>query len=148
MGFFSWNCPCCGHSIRHKGATVAQSAWLAQAVVVFANGDRVSGEYSGYGEVGHAEDLADAEGRFAMYHRACWLLAGKPEFEKPSGHARDQGHFFGEYDPEEPKSLADCESLKEAARIIREEEKRAWEKARAEMRAEYLARGEELPAWL
>lgn len=147
MGLFSWDCPCCGHSVRYHGATVETSRWLSQAVVVFSNGDRVSGTYSGYGEVGNT-NLVDHDGRFAMYHRACWTLAGKPEFEKPSRDAHDQGYFVGEYDPEEPKSVEACEILKAAAKAKLEQKRLAYEKARAKMRAEYVARGEEVPAWL
>lgn len=148
MGFFSWTCPCCEHSVRHPGATVAKSRWLSDAVAVFENGDRASGTYSGYGEVGRASRLENREGRFALYHRACWTVAGKPEFTKPSEHASDQGHFVGEYDPAKPKSVEDCEKLRAAAQAKREEERRAAEAYRAERRAEYLARGEEPPSWL
>ena len=125
MGFLSWDCPCCDHSIRHPGAVSAVSRWMSHAVAVFPNGDRISGEYNGFGSIGSYEDAFDDN--LAVYHRACWVIVGKPDFTKPSEPARDQGHFVGNYDPAEPKTLADCESLQKIAREKAEAERREAE---------------------
>jgi len=68
-------------------------------VAVFKSGNIVSGEYDGYGRVvtedGMEVDVVDSDGKFAMYHRACWEAAGRPtKFTAPSRGARDQGYFF------------------------------------------------------
>lgn len=116
MGFYSWNCPCCGNSIRSRHSTNATSAWMSKVVVVFADGDRVSGEYDGYGRVGAKLDYEGLEdGKFAMYHRACWELAGKPEFSAPSVYASDQGYFVGDYDPPCPQQVKTCEQMRRHA---------------------------------
>lgn len=151
MGFFSWNCPCCSHSARSAHATNRTSAWMSKVVVCFKNGDRLSGEYDGYGRIGDMDDdhsIADRDGTFTLYHRACWELAGKPGFTKPSTSARDQGFFVGEYDPTKPKTIEDVKALSEAATSKREEDRRKAREAMAKARAECVARGEEIPFWL
>lgn len=63
---------------------------MGHAVVLTPGGSRVIGQYDGYGNVG-SYDLVDQIDEFAMYHKACWELAGKPEFIVPSRGANDQG---------------------------------------------------------
>ena len=63
---------------------------MGKAVVLTQGGSRVIGEYDGYGRIG-GMDLSEQIDEFAMYHKACWELSDKPEFTKPSAHARDQG---------------------------------------------------------
>ena len=144
MGFFSWNCRCCQNSIRSRASTRTESRWMEEVVVLTPNGDRLSGEYDGYGRV-NDRSVGDSA---AMYHRVCWLLSGKPEFEAPSGNARDQGYFVGNFDPAVPQTLEDCAKLKKRAQRKVAAERRKYEKYKATQRAEYLARGEEPPAWL
>jgi len=96
MGMFSWNCVACGFSIRDCRNCCEQN-WQAEAVVLTPGGSRVIGHYDSYGNVGGV-NLVDQIDPFAMYHKACWELAGKPEFEKPSAHARDQGFCLGCHD--------------------------------------------------
>lgn len=146
MGFFSWNCKCCGHSIRSRYATNPTSAWMSKAVVMTEDAT-VRGEYDGYGRVG-ALDLGESGEEPAMYHRACWELSGKPEYDSPSQSAGDQGYFVGEYDPAEPKSLEDLAALKKAR-----DEQRAKDRAEAhafyvEKIAELEAEGKEVPEYL
>lgn len=71
--------------------------WMSQAVALTPDGQRLLGEYDGYGRIGEVgnEDQIEA----AYLHRACWEVAGKPDFEAygtPSGYAADQGWFFDE----------------------------------------------------
>ncbi len=148
MGFYSWICPCCGHSIRHLRATNPDSSWLADAVFVFANGDTLSGIYNGYGEVG-GFDLEDSDERcFDVYHRACRTIAGRTPFAGGSEAARDQGHFVGEYDPSEPKNAHDLEALLAYAKKEKERVSQEAKVEMARMRAGYIAEGKEVPSWL
>ena len=142
MGFFSWDCKGCGHSIRHRGACRKESNWLSQAVVLTEDGSRVIGEYSGYGEVGgfHDEGSNELDGS-SIWHSACWKLAGKPEFDGPSRHANDQGHFVGEYDPTEPTTVAEMVVLKVVADEKVKEEQKKWEEYSKKRQAERAAAG-------
>jgi len=101
MGMFSWDCVACGFSIRDCGVC-SEGNWMGKAVVLTPGGSRVIGEYDGYGRVAGME-LGDQIDDFAMYHKACWELADKPEFEKPSRHARDQGFCLSHDDYTVPK---------------------------------------------
>ena len=144
MGFFSWTCPACDHSIRHAHACRPESQWLSNAVVLLEGGGQVFGTYSGYGEVSGVDVRDNPE----MWHRACWELYGKPSYCKASEPAQDQGHFVGEYDPSEPKTMAGIERLRAnmvAKREAEQEEARVWRMTRI---AEYQANGEPVPSWL
>lgn len=150
MGFFSSTCPGCDHSIRHAGATNQTSRWMAQAVVLFENGDRISGEYDGYGSVGEhgGDEPVIGLGEEEAWHRACWMIAGKPEFTKPSRSASDQGHFVGDYDPAQPKTKADLDALKARAAADRAARQAAAKRSRAQCIADMKAKGEPIPEWL
>jgi hypothetical protein len=126
MGFFSFDCPVCNRSIRSHHATNRVSAWMTQCVFLPEDlrRKRAIGEYDGYGRIGVLVDIGDAdwhfdhdkdghrlEPRFALYHLACWRLAGKPAFTEASRSASDQGFFVGEDDPAEPKTLKQCRAL-------------------------------------
>lgn len=118
MGFTSWNCPGCDHSVRHPGATNRKSSWMADAVAIFPNGDRTSGTYDGYGRIegkGRTTEL-EIDQNFALYHQACWTILGKPEYWKPSESARDQGHFVGTYDPVQPRTREDLDRMKRSGK--------------------------------
>ncbi len=89
MGMFSWDCNACGFSLREcKGCSVDN--WMSRGVCLTPDGSRVIGYYNAYGGLGDY-NLADQIGKFAIYHHACWELAGKPEYDRPSHHSRDQG---------------------------------------------------------
>lgn len=99
MGFFSWECTTCGlsacstHIGKHRESATTQ---LGEVVILFPNGDRVSGEYDGYGRVGDSLEL-DYDSSFELYHEACYTRAGRPNYESPAASAGDQG-FFIEYE--------------------------------------------------
>ena len=142
MGFFSWSCKCCGESAK------SGNDWMGKVVIVSDDASIIRGEYDGYGRVdgslGGEIDLTDADGEFALYHAACYGIAGKP-FDGPSLPARDQG--LGESEVE-PKTLEDVEAIK-ARRVQRSNEQRAAARvAYAEIRQEYLDKGESVPEWL
>jgi len=111
MGFFSWDCKGCGHSIREG------RGWMGKAVVQGSDGDTASGRYDGYGRldgsVGTVE-VADLDGSFAMWHQTCFKLMGRPSFTSVSGSANDQGMPPADEFPE-PRSVDDLRALKELA---------------------------------
>lgn len=131
MGFYSADCKGCGHSVRHDGSVNSTSRWMTQAVVVSSDGDVGTGEYDGYGSVMPHNKNADCyalQGK-EVWHRACWEIAGKPEFTGASRSAYDQGHFVGDNnDPTQPTTKAEMDALKVRAEI-------ELEKYRADMAA-------------
>lgn len=89
MGMFSWDCNGCGFSLREcRGCSVDN--WMSKGVCLTPDGSRVIGHYNAYGQLGEY-NLVDQIGKFAIYHHACWEVAGKPEYDRPSHHSRDQG---------------------------------------------------------
>ena len=100
MGFFSWNCKCCGHPALCPQATNDVNQWMSNVVAVTKNGSVIKGEYDGYGRI----DGHDLEEPVDIYHQTCWKWAGKPRtFTGGSESARDQGWFFDkEHDMPEP----------------------------------------------
>jgi hypothetical protein len=143
MGFFSQACKGCGLTIRSRHSTRDASRWMTKAVVLFKNGDRVSGEYDGYGRVGNMEDDGGdpiiGGGSNEVWHEACWKAHGKPEFTGPSGGGRDQGYFVGEYDPEEPLTLIEVEALRLQDIRRAKAEHEASKKGMAEYKAQVAA---------
>jgi len=138
MGFFSWDCKGCGHSMRSAYSTTQTSAWMKQ-VVIYAKDSKTArrGEYDGYGRVG-GSDYDDNntfwEGReFTAYHKACHEILGKPKFDGQSRDANDQGYFVGDaVDPAKPKTLEDLAYYREAAEATLERLREDWKKAREE----------------
>lgn len=127
MGFFSCLCPGCNHSIRSYHAVKDDSEWMMRAVALNAAGSRIVGEYDGYGRVGDGDLELEC---YEIWHYACWKIAGKPEFSKPSAHAADQGYFVGKYDPKEPKTPEDLLALKRAAKKAAEDRRKEMEEYR------------------
>jgi len=105
MGFFSWNCKCCGHPMLSPYAITETNGWMNNVVVLEADGSILRGEYDGYGRVGEHEINIDSEKEPECYHRSCWEKAGKPtEYTGASEYSADQGYFFdeGAHDMEDP----------------------------------------------
>ena len=91
MGFFSWNCKCCGKSIRSGYSTCKMDEWMKRVVFLMPGGSIHIGEYGGYGDVdGHEIDHWNG---VAAYHEKCWKEAGKPDYDGNSDDANDQGYF-------------------------------------------------------
>lgn len=86
---FSWDCNGCGFSLREcKGCSVDN--WMSKGVCLTMDGSRVIGHYDSYGHLGEY-NLVNQIGKFAVWHHACWELAGRPEYDRPARHSRDQG---------------------------------------------------------
>ena len=138
MGFFSWNCPGCDHSIRSHHATSDKSEWMTKVVVVYQNGDRLSGTYDGYGHLGGDDMSLEGEPYRSMYHKACFTLLGEPAFSAPSKCAKDQGYFVEDTEISEPKTPEDLSALKAKA----EEQQKMWDE---EVREKQLIKGNDCP---
>jgi hypothetical protein len=94
MGFFSWECECCGESIK---SPYTEPEWQNKAVVLTSGGSLIKGDYDGYGRI---DDFEIEDHLPQVYHERCWLSADKPtQWEAESEMARDQGFFTG--DPNE-----------------------------------------------
>lgn len=119
MGYFSWDCKGCNHSIREG------QGWMGKAVVQGADGDTASGAYDGYGRLSGSTgetELTDMGGKFAIYHKVCFILLGRPEYSAPSRSARDQGTPPSDEFPE-PRNADDLRALKELADAADRKEK-------------------------
>jgi hypothetical protein len=69
---------------------------MQKAVALTENGSRLIGQYDGYGRIDTGDyDESGIGGNVALWHHACWEHAGKPDFDKPSTNADDQGYFTG-----------------------------------------------------
>jgi hypothetical protein len=101
VGFFSQACAaktiCGGKDILAPYNIPDGAEWMNDAVVITPDGDRISGDYDGYGTVDGTE-YAIGEGN-TVFHKACWELTGRPTVHTPgaSGHDETQGFF---YDPD------------------------------------------------
>ena len=97
MGFFSWDCPGCGHPALAPHATCDVNGWMVECVAQFPGGRRIEGSYDGYGRLS-GQDIRPSTNEGFMpevWHRVCWGAAGSPAFAAPSELSADQGHFFG-----------------------------------------------------
>jgi hypothetical protein len=139
MGFFSWDCKGCTHSVREG----SPADWMTKAAVLTEEGSRVVGSYDGYGRVGEGEAEVQNMTKPEVWHHACWVAAGKPEYTGPSPSARDQG--MTDYDVARPRHMQDVEALREVKqtmlREMREKTKRVWTEEVQKMRDE----GREVP---
>jgi len=133
MGFFSWDCKQCGHSILNPYSIGPcqedpnpedrhDNEWMMWAVVVEEDDSSIKGEYDGYGRL-HTNNFGTVEidgYEPCMYHVACWEKAGKPGYTGPSESSLDQGYFFGIHchDLPDPRVVSDEEfqdALKKAS---------------------------------
>ena len=110
MGFFSWKCKACGHSIISGHSSNTINEWMIKAVAILPDGTILKGEYDGYGRIEDENRNVSPvypAGEPQCYHRACWELSGRPEkYTGKSDNALDQGFFFNnEHDIEDPTPI-------------------------------------------
>lgn len=144
MGFFSWDCKGCGHSIREG------RGWMGKALVQGEDGSTASGSYDGYGRLDGSMgelEMADRDGHFELWHQICFKLSNRPEYSGPSRGARDQGMPPADELPE-PRNLDDLRALTEKAKDDARKEREAAKKAHLEYIAELQAKGEPIPEWM
>ena len=101
MGFFSWQCAKSEKPVMAEVA-VRNSPWdfASDVVVLFSNGDRISGTYDGYGRVNGLELVDIAEERWRMviskyYNGESFDILPKNKYD------RGQGFFYSDEDLEE-----------------------------------------------
>jgi len=100
MGFFSWQCKKCDHSIKAPYQIPTGWEHMGQAVWVRDGKDPLIGDYDGYGRIDDREvNFHDPEPE--MWHKKCWENAGKPEYTGGSDYASDQGYFYDDPSDEE-----------------------------------------------
>ena len=117
---------------------------MSKAVVQGQNGDTATGSYDGYGrlESGFGEvEVTDYDGKFAMWHKACFDLKGRPAFSGVSRPAYDQGMPPAD-ELEKPTTPEQVDELLKVAVIKRAEEAENRRRAWAEYEAEKAAKGE------
>jgi len=116
MGFFSWDCKVCGHSLLSPYSTNHLNDWMANVVVIEEDGSILVGEYDGYGRVNGNDIGSNAP---QCYHRKCWELAGRPsQYTEASAGALDQGYFFDdEHDVPEPKTFKEAIASRPTRRV-------------------------------
>jgi hypothetical protein len=101
MGFFSWKCAKSEKPVMAEVA-VQGSPWqfASKVIVLFNNGDRISGTYDGYGRVNGFELVDHPEERWRMVIEDYY---NKETFEELSKNKYDQGQgfFYSDEDLEE-----------------------------------------------
>lgn len=119
MGFFSWKCPGCTKSILSPYSVDHRiNSWMCSAVALLPNGSLIHVVYDGYGRI----DGWTMPDLVAVWHRSCWVGAGRPEYSGPSANSDDQGFFFrtsdyADPDPElPPPPEAELEDLRATLR--------------------------------
>ena len=96
MGFFSWQCAKSEKPVMAEVA-VRGSNWefASDVVVLFKNGDRITGTYDGYGRIGELE-LTD-------YHESQWRMVIEKYYDNETfdklpqnKYDRGQGFFYND----------------------------------------------------
>ena len=107
MGFFSWSCRGCGHSIRNPYAITQATEWMNDMVVLTPDGARHEGMYDGYGRLMDEVDLVGAglDETMDVWHRNCWIADSTPAYQGPAASAADQGHFLAPESPDPPNPI-------------------------------------------
>lgn len=123
MGQFSYVCAVCDQEILHGSMPGYQKFTLAY--VFFPNGDRTSGEYDGYGRLGHA-NLVEQMGEFKVVHQCCYTNQPYDTMTTGKGHARDQGWWPGERIAIERYGEPNMKELTKEATYVCYECKRTW----------------------
>jgi len=105
MGFFSWRCAKSDKPVMAEPA-VNGSPWefASEVVVLFKNGDRISGTYDGYGRVNGFEIVDHPEERWRMVIEK--FYNGETFDQLPKNkHDRGQGYFYSDEELEQEFSL-------------------------------------------
>lgn len=144
MGFFSWDCKGCEHSVREG------RGWMSKAVAQGSDGDTASGSYDGYGRLSGSMgeiELTDRDGTFALWHKTCFALSKRPAFSGPSRSSGDQGMPPAD-EVKEPETLDDLRALRELAAETRRKDREAYQRLNQKYLEELIAKGEPVPYWL
>jgi len=95
MGFFSWTCAKSKKPVM-ADCGVRNSPWefASEVVVLFKNGDRISGSYDGYGRVDGFELVDLDESRWRMVIQQYYDNETFDQLEE-NGYDLGQGWFYG-----------------------------------------------------
>lgn len=101
MGFFSWRCAKSEKPVMAEVA-VRNTAWAfaSKVIVLFKNGDRISGTYDGYGRVDGFELVDHPEERWRMVIEDYYKGETFEEL-KINKYDRGQGFFYSDEELEE-----------------------------------------------
>jgi hypothetical protein len=94
MGNFSYSCGVCSQEVLH--GHIPGYSKFKQAIVMWSNGDRMSGEYDGYGRIGGGPDLVDQMGDWKVVHQCCYNNQPYEEMKHGPHNAPNQGFWPGE----------------------------------------------------
>ena len=108
MGFFSWRCAKSNKPVMAEPAVIA-SPWqfASEVVVLFKNGDLISGTYDGYGRVDGFELIDYPEERWRMVIEKYY---NSETFDQLAQNKYDQGQGFF-YNDEDLEQEFDREHL-------------------------------------
>lgn len=124
MGFFSYDCKGCEHSMRSEYAVTPETEYMMEVLAITPQGELigagdnayghdVQGYYDGYGRINvfGLKEYPESEvtydipynadnnchGQWDVWHTRCWEEAGKPvAWTGGSPSSPDQGYFFDE----------------------------------------------------
>lgn len=101
MGFFSWQCAKSKKPVMAEMG-VHNTPWrfASEVIVLFKDGDRISGTYDGYGHVDGLELLDYREQDWRMVIRDYYDGETFAQLE-PNGYDRGQGWFYSDDDLKE-----------------------------------------------
>jgi hypothetical protein len=101
MGFFSWRCAKSEKPVMaDMGVQNTPWAFASKVVVLFENGDRISGSYDGYGRVNGLELLDYSESRWRMVIEDFYNGESFDQLPK-NKHDPGQGWFYDDSDLEQ-----------------------------------------------
>ncbi len=102
---FSFKCKSCKHPALMSNLRPI-NRWMNDVIVIFKDGERVVGQYDGYGGLGEGKRRFGFSESFTLYHQACEEVLGAPQkYAGKSLSAADQGHFYkpGAHDMPDPR---------------------------------------------
>jgi hypothetical protein len=111
MGFFSWQCKKCDHSIKSPYNLPTGWEYMNEVVYLREGHSPVIGEYDGYGRIEGAElseptalstyEVNWEDNEPELWHKKCWYNEGMPQYSGESDYAEDQGFFYNDPTDEE-----------------------------------------------
>lgn len=131
MGNFSWDCNVCGRSLRGSriNRAVAKKAWGCDAVLVPSRGERMEGDYDGYGRVG-GTPIPDAwDDEYGPYLRR-EIQQARERLDRLAG-TEAAAPFDVEVRPDDPPFLVEMRSF---LRNLRDERARSLAESEARLK--------------
>lgn len=106
MGFFSWRCAKSDKPVMAEVAVQGTPfAFASDVIVLFKNGDRISGTYDGYGRVNGFELVDHSEERWRMVIKDYYNGETFEDLPK-NKYDHGQGFFYDDADLEQEFGVA------------------------------------------